>query len=678
MKMKTLNTVCPRNCYSNCGFKVKVENNKVIGIDPLPTIKTTPNGPCLKGQSYVERANSDARIRYPLKKINGRFNRISWDEVLNLISNRLSKIREENNQHSVLYYSASGMFGLTNSICSKFWELFGGATTVYGSLCWAAGLEATRLTLGEIKHNIAWDLENAKLIILWGKNPAETNIQQMIFIEKAIEKGAKLVVVDPRRTKSYEIADLLVQPIPGTDAILALAIAKILIVEKKIDNNFIDKHVLGFDEFSDKIKEIDINEASRKCGISVTFIKKLAKLIAETTPMTIVPGYGFQRFSNGGQTTRSILALQIITGNIGKNGACWHYADLQSDIFSSTKEPLSYYPSDEKSVFRRKISTAKLGEDMLNINSPKLKMGWIERGNPITQSPDSHTVIKAFEKLDFLVVVEQFMTDTARLADIILPAKNMFEQSDIIVSYWNPYIQFRPKVVEPEKEIKTEIEIYRLLAKKMNFDTDDIKNNFPENDLEIEKFLEDKISAYQELSIEKLKKEPILAPNLQKIAFCDYIFPTPSGKIELLSQQAEKMWNVNKLPTYKKPIEGFGDNEKYPFQLMSPNTKNRIHSQFGNLKSIKAVTNEPVAIINIGDAQKKGIKNGDKIKVFNDRGELIIKVELNASIRPGCISIANGFWHSEKSCPNILSKGRETDMGHGTAFHDNLVDYKKM
>ncbi len=214
-------TACPRNCYSTCSFKVWTDDGKVVKIDPEPLNKTTSEGICIKGLSYIERVNSSKRILHPLKKVSlpaGRqddeFIQISWEEALNEISEKLKFYKENYNPQSVLFYYASGMSGLLNSVSTNFWKMYGGATTVYGNLCWPAGLEATRLTLGESKHNVPWDLENAKLIVVWGKNPAESNIQQMIPIEKAQEKGAKLIFIDPRRTDSSEKADLLVQPIP--------------------------------------------------------------------------------------------------------------------------------------------------------------------------------------------------------------------------------------------------------------------------------------------------------------------------------------------------------------------------------------------------------------------------------------------------------------------------------
>ncbi|MCF8369767.1 MAG: molybdopterin-dependent oxidoreductase [Bacteroidales bacterium] len=676
---KIFSTACPRNCYSTCSFKVHVENNRIINIDPHPDNKSTPEGICLKGLSYVERAHSKDRILFPLKRnLRGGFDRVSWDDAIQEISGKLKEYKNEFGPKSVLYYAASGMAGYVNELSEKFWELYGGATTMFGNLCWPAGLEAIHLTLGDNKHNVPWDIENAKLIILWGKNPAETNIQQMIFIEKAQQKGAKLIVIDPRRTPSSERADLLIQPKPGTDAALALGIAHLLFENNQIDKSFVDQYVLGFDKFVESISMYTPEKVTEITDVPVDFIKELANDVGKIKPMTLVPGYGMQRFANGGQTIRSLLALNVLTANIGKPGACFHYANLQSYVFDVLKEPMSYYPEmNSNPKFRRSVSMALLGEDMLLQKNPELKMIWVERGNPVTQNPDTNTVLKAFRKLDFRVVVEQFLTDTAKEADIILPAKNMFEQTDIIGSYWNPYVQLKPKVVEPAGEVKPESEIYYLLAQKLGYSNSEIEKYLPVPGNEnIETHLKEKLKTFPELSWDSLKERPAIAPGNEEVAYSNLKFNTPSGKIELRSEVANKKWGVNELPTYEDPYKG--EKDMYPLKLLSPNTKNRIHSQFGNLDVIRQFDPEPYAVVSIRDANERRIIEGDRIKIYNDRGELTTKAKLDFSLKKGCVVYYNGLWLQEGGTSNLLSKGRETDMGHGTAFHDCCVEVERI
>ena len=536
-----------------------VKNGRLRMIEPHPENLATPEGVCLKGLSYIERVYSKDRILFPLRKNkqNNQFERISWDEAIRLIKENILSLKESYGPQSILYFTGSGTKGILNEVGLNFWRLFGGCTTTYGDLCWPAGLEATRLTLGENKHNVPWDIENSKMIILWGKNPAETNIHQMLFIEKALEKGAKLVVIDPRRTQSSERADMLIQPRPGTDGALALALAHVIIKDNHIDQKFIDQYVHGFDPFKKLVLEMDPQEASSITDIPVSSIIKLAEYIGTISPLTINAGFGMQRYINSGQTMRSLIALLAITGNIGKSGAGWIYANLQTQIFDPLKDPLAFYPPEKPDgIIRVSISTSLLGEKILSSTDPPIKMIWVERGNPVTQNPDTNTVLEAFRSTDFNVVIDQFMTDTAKEADLVLPAKTMFEQSDVIGAYWHPYIQLKQKVIDPPEEVKPESEIYYLLAKSLDYSDQQLSGKIPGlNDEDIHNFLEKRLESFPDLSLERLKEGPVLVPFHQEIAFSDFKFLTPSGRIELLSESAKSKWDVDSLPSYKENAE---------------------------------------------------------------------------------------------------------------------------
>ncbi|MGD2092982.1 MAG: molybdopterin-dependent oxidoreductase, partial [Candidatus Aminicenantes bacterium] len=678
-------TVCPRNCYSTCSMKVYVENNRICRIEANPDNKATPKGVCLRGLSYVERTHSKDRILTPLKRksSNSEFDPISWDEALDTITEKLQYFKKNFGPQSVLYYSGSGTKGLLNAVGGEFWRLYGGYTTTYGDLCWPAGLEATRLTLGDNKHNAPWDIENARLIMLWGKNVAETNIQQMRSIDKAIEKGARLVVIDPRRTLSADRAELLVQPRPGTDGALALAIGHILVNNNAIDHDFIKKYVLGFPEYKKMVLAFTPEKASEITDVPITYMHRLAEYIAKGSPVSLCPGFGMQRYTNSGQAMRAMMALLAITGNMGKPGAGWLYANLQSAIFDVIKDPIAFFPPQKPDgVARISISTAKLGQDMLAQKDPPIKMIWVERGNPVTQNPETNTVLKAFHSLDFRVVVEQFFTDTALEADIILPAKTLFEQTDVIGAYWHPYIQLKQKVIDPPGQVKPESEIYRLLALRLGFSSKDIADKIPgPSDREIQAYLEKKLEPFPGLSLEQLKKGPILAPGNQEVAFSDFKFPTPSRKIEIYSTEAAERWGLDPLPIYTEPIESVKrpspESKKYSLYFMTPNTKNRTHSQFNNLKLIRQFSPKPFLEMNPEDAAHREIKAKDRVRVFNDRGSLELEVRIDFSMKKGCVSVTNGWWITQGGTVNFLSRGRETDMGFGAAYHDNLVEVEK-
>jgi anaerobic selenocysteine-containing dehydrogenase len=650
-----------------------VENDGVVRILPYSGNLATPDGLCIKGLSYIERTNSPERIIHPLKRSSsGKFEEIGMPEALDFVSSKLAYIKDKWGTQSILWYRGSGMSGLTNEIGYSFWKAFGGTTLTYGNLCWPAGLEAVRLTMGSVKHNVPWDLKNARTIIIWGKNPAETNIQEISFIADAKEKGCRIIVIDPLRTTTADKADILFCPRPGTDGALALSLAKVLIDKDLIDHEFIDKNVKGFDEFRNSL-HISTVEAEEVTGIPSVSILELADIIGTNGPVTILPGYGLQRHQNGGQTIRSVLALSVLTGNIGKQGSGFNFANLQSYIYDDLKEPLSYFPDPQQDLpFRRTVSMAKLGSDMLNSADPELKAIWIERGNPILQAPDTNIIKKAFSGLAFNVVVDQFMTDTASFADIILPAKDIFEQSDIIGSYWSPYIQFKPKILRSPGEVMPESEIYYNLAKRLHLNVDEEIIPSPGND-NIELWLENRISTYSDIRLKTLKQSPVLAPGLQQIAWEDLKFDTPSGKIELFSSDAKEKWGISPLPEYET-IKHSMQEDKYPLILITPNTGSRIHSQFGNLKIISDTNPEPCVRMSPEDASGRNLTDGQKIRVFNHNGELLSRVSISNRVLPGLAVFPNGIWFKEGGGVNHLISEKETDIGFGAAFHDNRIE----
>jgi anaerobic selenocysteine-containing dehydrogenase len=663
-------------------MRVEVEKGRIRAIESHAGNLATPEGVCLKGLSYIERVYAKDRILHPLgKTASGGFERISWDSALERITTELMAARDRYGPRSVFFYCGSGTKGLLNEVSTTFWRLVGGCTTTYGDLCWPAGLEATRLTLGDNKHNAPWDLVNARLIIFWGKNPAENNVHQMRFVEQAVDRGARVVVIDPRRTQSAEGAEMLVQIRPGTDGALALGIAHLLIARGAVDDAFIRSHVLGYRQFAEMVREYDPDRVAEITDVPLKAIERLADLIATVAPLSICAGFGMQRYTNSAQTMRSLIALLALTGNIGKPGAGWIYANLQSDVFSPIRDPLALYPPEEDvDPVRMSVSTARLGPGMLEQRDPQLKFAWVERGNPVTQNPETTTVLEAFRGLDFRVVVDQFLTDTAREADIVLPAKTMFEQTDVIGAYWHPYIQIKDKLIDPPGEVRPETEIYWLLAQRLGLAEHEVERHIPApTDEAIEAWLSERLRPFPELSLDRLRQAPILAPGTDEIAWSDLQFSTPSGKIELVAPEAHERWGADELPIYtpntERPERGSG--ARYPLQLLTPNTKNRIHSQFGNLPTIRGLDSDTFAEVSPVDAAARAIDDGDRVRIFNDRGKVEITVRLDHSLRPGCVVVHNGWWLSEGGGINQLSAARETDMGHGAAFHDNAVEMER-
>lgn len=669
--MPAVTTACPRNCYSTCAMKATVEGGRLTALDAHPGNRATPEGPCLKGLSYVERIYHPDRILHPLRRrASGGFERVSWDAALDLLAERLGGLRGE--PQSLLHYAGSGTKGLLNGCSLAFWRAFGGCTATYGDLCWPAGLEATRLTLGDNLHNAPWDLANARLLVFWGKNAAETNLHQMRFVDQALEAGASCVVIDPRRTPTAEKADLFLQLRPGTDGALALALGHLLLREGGVDEAFVREHVKGFEAYAERVATWTPARAAEVCGVPEAQIRELARRMASIQPMTIVPGFGMQRYTNAGQAMRALLALAVITGNLGRPGGGWQYANLATQVFSPVRDPLDFFPPETPDgVVRVSLSTARLGQDMLAQQDPPLRAAWVERGNPLGQNPDTNTVREAFRRLAFRVVVEERLTDTAQEADLVLPAKTFFEQTDVIGAYWHGYLQLRPKVIEPPGEVKPETEILWALGQRLGMAEATLRTVLPEpGEAGVEAWLNRRLAPLG-LCLDDLREGPVPAPGMPEVAWADRRFPTPSGKVELWSDEAVARWGVDPVADFREPEEWASESDQ--LHLLTPNTKNSIHSQFHMLPSLRALGAEHALFLHPEDAEARGLRHGDRVRVFNGRGELVLPLRLDFGLRRGVAVAYNGFGEADGGSVNRLSLGRETDLGYGAAFHDCWV-----
>ncbi|OGD15976.1 hypothetical protein A2V47_06760, partial [Candidatus Atribacteria bacterium RBG_19FT_COMBO_35_14] len=499
---KTINSVCPKDCFGSCSLAVDVEKGKIIKVRGNRNSPVHQGRICTKGMHYPNMLYSPERLLYPLQRIgkrgDGKFKRISWEQTVDIIYEKLKNLKEQYGPESVLYYNRFANLGVAKNCAYSFWYQFGGFTSTYGGLCDAAGQEAIILTYGEIKHNKISDLENSKLIILWGSNPAYTNIHLMHHVNKAVDKGAKLITIDIRENESGTKSHLCLNPRPGTDGCLALGIASQLIKNNIIDDNFIDRHTFGFAEFKELVKDYPLEKVSAITEISIGKIKSLINYLKENPRYALICGIGVQRYTNSGQAIRAISLLPALTGSIGKKGCGFYFSDRQAPELN-----WPFFPPKPKRI-RNSIAAAKLASELHNQTDPPVKAVWIEQANPMTSNPNTNLLAQAMTQLDFIVAVDLFLTDTARMADIILPAASMYEYYDLITGYGHSYIQLQQKMIEPPGECKHESEIYRLLGKKFDFNLDYL----PENNLiTMEKVIN---SSNLNTDVDELKRKPYL------------------------------------------------------------------------------------------------------------------------------------------------------------------------
>ncbi len=663
---RTIRTVCPRNCYCTCGLIVTVDQGRIVRIEGDRANPATGGHLCLKGLSYVQRVNDSARLLTPLKRRPDRsgFDPVSWEAALTDIAGRLGGIRDAHGPSAVLYYEGSGSHGALGGLSMAFWRQFGGCTTTHGDLCWPAGLEATRLTYGDNRHNHPRLTRESRFVLVWGHNPAETNIHQWRLILDAQERGARIAVVDPRSTDSTDAADLHLQPRPGTDAALALGMARIIVDAHLEDEGFLAAHATGFDQYRASLADYPADRVAEITGLPRAAIEELALAYARTRPALLIAGFGLQRHHHAGQAMRAVSLLPALTGNVGVAGGGWQYANLASHCLREL--PLPPVPAS-----MRTVPVSQLATHLERSDNPPIRAAWIERGNPGSQNPAAHRVRRALSRLDLVVVVDQFQTDTSSQADYVLPAKTFFEEEDLVTAYWHPYLQWRAKIFDSPGEVKPESEIWRLMCDRFGFDT----RYFPrDRSALLRRLLPDGHTD----AIERLQDGPLDLSGQGEVAFAGLRFPTPSGRIEFFSAEAHDRWAVAPVPAYEPLEEGHASLAagRYPLQLLSCKTRERIHSQFGNLAWIRAVERRQLLDVHPSDAAARGVIDGGKVVVWNDRGQVELTARITPGIRPGVVHVLEGRCTPGDADINALVDEGITDMNHGATFYECLVEVK--
>ena len=672
-RIRTVRTVCPRNCYCTCGMLVTVEGGRILSIQGDPENPATQGTVCLKGLSYAERQSHPDRLLSPLRRRpDGGFEEVSWDRALDEIAEGLGRIREEHGPLSVLHYEGSGSHGALSELARAFWNPFGGCTRAHGDLCWPAGLEATRLTYGDNRHNHPSLTRQSRFILLWGHNPAETNVHQWRLILEAQESGARIAVVDPRSTDTTDAADLHLQPRPGTDAALALGLAHLILEEGLHDQDFLEAHALGVEAFRERAGAYPPHRVASITGVGEAEIRALARAYGGTRPALLMAGFGLQRHHHAGQTMRAVALLPALTGNVGVRGGGWQYANLASHCL---RPPPDMPPPPEgggPERGERSFPTSRLGRSLQDLSDPPLRAAWFEKADPVSQHPRTGAVRRGLEGLEMVVVVDQFLTDTARLAHYVLPAKTLFEEEDLVTAYWHPYLQLRQKVLEPPPGLLTETEIWRELCLRFEFSTRAFETDPVER-------LRGMLPEGRGGALEELRDRPLDLSGDGEVVWADGVVPTPSGKVEFLSEEAARLWDVDPLPDYRPLPEGHESAKTgaYPLQLLTCKTRDRIHSQFGNLAMIREVDRPRVLDIHPRDARARGLEEGDEARIWNDRGETRVPVRLNPGIRPGVVHVIEGRCVEDDPWLNRVTDDGVTDMGHGATFYECLVEVER-
>lgn len=643
--MKTIQTACSLDCFDVCSIKVTVDNNKIVDIKGDATDSITKGFICQKGMQLLDRINHPERLTSPMKKIKGKWLSISWEKAIEEIGDKLLEIKKSYNSTAVIHYAENGHGGLLKNIDTAFFNSYGGATVPQGSLCWGAGIRAQTMDFGNALGHDPHDHLNAKTIVIWGRNPAFTNAHLMPFLKEAQKKGTIIVVVDPVKTATASFADYYYQVKPETDGYLAMAMGKIILEEMSYDEAFVKNFCNGFDNYKDYLKGLQLEALIGATGLTREEVYKLASLYADNTPSSIILGYGLQRYRNGGKNIRLIDALGAITGNIGVSGGGVNYANKYIAGYVDS----AYVSNSHRGVASISFKRPLFSQYVLE-NKEKIKGIVVTKSNLVVQMPDTQKTIDAFNSIPFKVVIDHFMTDTAALADYVLPCTGIYEEEDFIFSsMWHSHFTYTEKVVEPVDGVKHEFEIFNRLAQHMKMT--DFLADYSDPALYIERAL---TPLLQKLgcSLEELKgKRMKLEGN--EIPWQDRKFTTVSGKFEIINPSIETIDITEK-------------EAAYPLCFLTLHPKSSLHSQHymeveeGRLPEIFC-NNRTMRSWNLVEEQK--------VLLLSPNGQLQVKVKLDEGIGDDIIVSYEGWWLKNQGVNRLTPEGI-SDLGDQAIYNN--------
>jgi anaerobic selenocysteine-containing dehydrogenase len=688
---QVVHAACPHDCPDACGVLITVEDGRATKIQGDPNHPVTRGFLCAKVAKYLDRVYSPDRVLYPMRRIapkginaakNGVqiWQRIAWDEALDEITSRFRKIIAEFGPEAILPYSYGGTLGALNgaSMDRRFFSRLG-ASQLDRTICSAAGEAGLLSVLGVKLGTEPEQFVHSRYIIAWASNIHGNNVHLWPFIAEARRKGAKLVVIDPYRTRTAACADWYLPINPGTDGALALAMMHVIIGENLHDADYVANHTLGFDELREKVKAYPPERVAQWTGISAQDIRKLAREYATVRPSVIRLNYGVQRSEGGGMATRAIVMLPCITGSWKEIGG-----GLQMSTSGSFQlNDANLKRPDLGPQNTRVVNMVELGKALNTLTDPPLKALVVYSSNPAAVCPNHNQVVRGLKRPDlFTVVHEQFFTDTTDYADILLPATTFFEHKDLQKAYGHYYLQVSDQAIEPLGECRSNVDLFRSLAARMEFHDD----CFNETDDEMIDGALDSTSPWlQGITRERLQREGQVRLNFSGqskttapfLPFANGNFRTPSGKAELYSE-AIKSQGLDPVVEFTPPAESRHGAEKaaFPLELLARKADNFLNSTFSNLPSVQAMEDGDILEMHSADAKPRGIANGATVRVYNHRGEIFLKARVDGAVQPGVVS-ARLNW--AKLSPgsrniNVLTSEKLSDLGNSATFYSVLVD----
>ena len=709
-EIRTIHAVCSHDCPDSCGVLVTVETRdgqeRATKIQGDPSHPVTQGFLCAKVAKYLDRVYSPDRLLYPMRRRAGvpkgplpqgaeaaAFERISWDEALDAVAARLQQIAAEHGPESILPYSYAGTIGALGygSMDRRFFHRLG-ASQLDRTICSTAGGDALVSVYGRKLGIDTEHFRHARTILAWGANVHGNNIHLWPFIEEARRNGARLIVIDPYQTRTARVADWHLAINPGTDVALALGMMHVILRDGLEDSDYIAQHTHGIAQLRERAAEYTPERVAAWTGIAAADIERLAREYATASPAVIRMNYGVQRSENGGAAARTIAMLPCLTGawkHLGgglqlstSGGFAWDRVALERpDLMLSS--PLGRHA--------RIVNMSQLGHALNDLDQPRVHALFVYNSNPAAVAPNQNAVLRGMRRDDlFTVVHEQFFTDTADYADILLPATTFLEHKDIQGAYGHYYAQLSSQAIEPLGESRSNVWLFTRLAERIGFTEPCFRDTV--DDL-IAQALRAGDPAQSELlagiTAESLEaagghqrlRFPVEENGKPFLIFAEGGFTTPSGKAEFYSETLAAR-GLDPLPGFVPPTESRNAAAPaYPLEFLPRKADNYMNSTFANLPGHRRMERAHQGLLEMHatDAAPRGIAEGDRVEVFNSRGAIRLTAHLNGSVRPGVLA-ASLDWNKlspEGQNVNALTSERITDIGGGATFYSTLVDVRK-
>ena len=687
VERRIVRAACPHDCPDTCALEVTVENGVAVKVEGAKDHPFTAGTLCTKVSRYLERTYSKDRVLFPQKRIGpkgkGEFARISWDEALDTITARFKAVEAED-PNGILPYDYAGTMGYVqwHSMGRRFFNRLG-ASRLDRTICSAAGKVGAQITVGGSLGMDPERFDEARLILIWGSNPIVSNLHMWSRAQEAKRRGAKLIAIDPYRSLTAEKCHEHLAPLPGTDAALALAMMHVIIGEKRYDTDYVERYTLGFEQLKERVKEYPPEAVAQVTGLAAERIVALAREYAGARPAAIRLNYGLQRHSGGGMAVRAVMCLPALTGD-------WRHpaggAVLGTAGFFGMNDAKLERPDLLKlsrNASPRTINMVGIGDALLAA-APPIRALYVYNSNPVAVAPDSSKVVKGFSREDlFTVVHEQFFTDTCDYADLVLPATTQLEHYDVHTAYGHLNVMANSPAIAPLCESLPNSEVFRRLAARMGFAED----CFRDSDEDIcRQALESTKPSMQGIEWESLKHKGWQRLNVPErfAPFAQGGFATPSGKCEFYSETAKAM-GMDPLPTYIAPRESAQSNpalaKRYPLAVISPPNRHFLNSSFANMPFAIAEAKEHGLDMHLADAAARGIRDGDRVRIFNDRGSFTARARVGDKAREGVVVALSVWWKkltADGRNANEVTSQALTDIGRGATFYDCLVEIERV